>query len=220
MTDSILLRQVDDLIPTLLAILRHSKLPTVLRSSALTILAAAIESAPSSLLPYADVLAEGCLTLLSIESHPLKPKVTTVSSKAKAPLDTVDSDEDSADIAPPALDRHGKLKRPEETAQPLQADAKHPVLRRSAILFLGMLFRTARNIEDELSERSVSYDERNPLGALKMGGGTVRSGRGGRLVAGETKKKARIVLGYVGVTDEDALVRYQATEVLDEMADS
>lgn len=56
------------------------------------------------------------------------------------------------------------------------------------------------------------------MGGMRIGRET--GGAGGReraLVSGETRRRAKVVLGYVGQTDEDALVRHQAGEVLEEI---
>lgn len=127
-----------------------------------------------------------------------------------------DEDELESEIPTAQFDRNGKPRRPEETLDPLKADSKHPVLRRSAILFLGMLFRTAKELQEESPIEEVGYDERNPLGKMRMGGGGSISRRSG-LVGIEVRKRAKTVLGYVGSTDEDSLVRHQAGEVLEEM---
>ncbi|GAA6056879.1 hypothetical protein NBRC10513_006518, partial [Rhodotorula toruloides] len=65
---------VDDVVAPLLLVLRTATLPIPLRASAITILATCIQTAPVALLQYADVLAEACTTLLSIETVPLAPK--------------------------------------------------------------------------------------------------------------------------------------------------
>ncbi|KAK4690688.1 hypothetical protein P7C70_g9515, partial [Phenoliferia sp. Uapishka_3] len=146
---------VEDLVPALLLVLRTSTLPTPLRSSALTILATTVESSPTVMIPYADTLAEACLTLLSIESRPLQPRRPTAPlPAAKEPSvsisDVLSSSSDSSDDEEdpePQLDRNGKPKRPEETPNPESTDAKkQPSLRRAAILFLGLLFRTASHM--------------------------------------------------------------------------
>lgn len=199
---------VNDLVPSLLLILRTSSLPTPLRSSALTILATAIETAPLALFPFINLLAEACTTLLSLESRPLQPR------RREPPPEPIDSDSDAEmEEAPPPLGRDGKPKRPEETPTPTAADPKHPSLRRAAILFLGMLFRTAAKLAAEVPE-AEGYDSRNPLGTFRFSG----AGGGGKgLVSREQRERAKVVLRYVRETDEDSLVRHQAGEVLEEI---
>jgi hypothetical protein len=223
---------VDDLIPSLLFVLRTPTLPTPLRYSALTILATAIETSPLALMSQSDLLTEACLTLLTVESRPLQPRwreEPALAPKAKTRRESStsdDSDEDEHEEAPPVqLGRDGKPRRPEETPDPIShIDSKHPSLRRAAILFLGMLFRTAAHLSAEAVEEVAGYDELNPLGTLSMpGSGSVSTKAGGGrtggavLVGREARERAKVVLRYVGETDEDSLVRHQAGEVLGEL---
>lgn len=87
-----------------------------------------------------------------------------------------------------------------------------------------MLFRTASNLSAEAVEETAGYDELNPLGTLRMPGSGSLSTRagggstGGALLVGrEARERAKVVLRYVGETDEDSLVRHQAGEVLKEL---
>lgn len=207
-------RIVDDVVPALLLVLRTSTLPSPLRSSAITILATAVDTAPIALLAYADLLAEACLTLLSLESRPLQPR------RKNPPVVVPDISDDSEDEEleeAPKLDRNGKLRRPEETIDPVAADSKHPSLRRAAILFLGMLFRAVAELEAadaEANEQSSNYDSRTPLSDFSLTGDRRQAATSRLLVSGEQKRRAGIVLGYVRETDEDSLVRHQADEVL------
>ena len=133
----------------------------------------------------------------------------------------VDDSDDSEDEEPaeaPKLDRHGKLKRPEETADPVAADSKHPSLRRAAVFFLGMLFRAVAELEAddmEANQQLSNYDSRTPLSNFSLTGDRRQAATSRLLVSGEQKRRAGIVLGYVRETDEDSLVRHQANEVLD-----
>lgn len=210
---------VDDLVPILLLVLRTSFLPTTLRSSSLTILTTAVETAPVSLLPHTPTLTEACLTLLSLESRPLLPRKRAVTPPP--PSSTTDSD-DEDELLPPPSAPPAKLRKPEETPTPTSSNSQHPSLRRSAILFLGILFRTSARLADASSSSSTrqtwttGYDPSNPLGQFRMGSkdaGPTRSA----LVGRAERQRAKVVLAYLRATDEDALVRYQAGEVLDEL---
>ncbi|KAM0752394.1 hypothetical protein T439DRAFT_379460 [Meredithblackwellia eburnea MCA 4105] len=224
---------VEELVSPLVAILRATDLPTPFRASALTILATMVESGPKAMLPAADTIAEACLTLLSVESVPLKPKTpslkgTTIQSSSKPLIVEVDSDDDE-ETEQPALDKNGKPKVPEETPDPGSSDAKsQPSLRRAALLFLGLLFRTSRRLQEDRYESSSSSALPGGLGAtIRMPGSRgwesvgisirSRSNTGSNLVGIETRRRARTVLGYIQQTDEDGLVRFQAGEVLEEL---
>ncbi|KAI5474859.1 hypothetical protein MNV49_002341 [Pseudohyphozyma bogoriensis] len=214
---------VDDILPPLLATLRNSSLPTPLRSSALTILATAVETAPVAMLSYGDDLAETCITILQVESRIMKPRVRVVEEVSRKGKEKAEEDSESDDEGEGVqLDRHGRPKKPEETPNPTTTDAKHPSLRRGALLFLALVFRTAARLAEDSASSSSSMRSDLGLGGFRMPGAAVVSGAGGggtarMLVSLETKKRARTVVRYVGETDEDALVRHQAGEVLEEL---
>lgn len=180
-------------------------------------------------MPQSDLLTEACLTLLSVESRPLQPRRRDEPApvpKVRPDNSTTDeSDSEEEDEPPVQLGRDGKPRRPEETPDPIShIDSKHPSLRRAAILFLGMLFRTAAHLSEEAVEEAAGYDEVNPLGTLRMpGSGTVSVKAGGGRMGGavlvekEARERAKVVLRYVGDTDEDSLVRHQAGQVLEEL---
>jgi hypothetical protein len=212
---------VDDLVPILLLVLRTSFLPTTLRSSSLTILTTAVETAPISLLPHTPTLAEACLTLLSLESRPLLPRKRAATPPPPASTTSDSDDEDDEILLPPPSAPPAKLRKPEETPTPTSSNSQHPSLRRSAILFLGILFRTSALLAASSSsssriQQTTGYDPSNPLGHFRMGSkdaGPTRSA----LVGRAERQRAKVVLAYLRATDEDALVRHQAGEVLDEL---
>lgn len=70
----------------------------------------------------------------------------------------------------------------------MTTNTKHPVLRRSAITFLGLMLNSA------LQNYSISNTLNFPVKLLQ---------------------RLANVLGYVGDVDEDALVRFQAKEVIE-----
>lgn len=149
-------------------VLRTSTLPVPLRASAVTILATAVETAPTAFVPFAEVLTEACVTLLSVETVPLTsrpPRVSPApsdSSPAPEPspkrvlikdLDERDSDEDEdvveveAGQAPAPADGRPPPRKIEEMPDPIAAPAKHPTLRRAAAVFLGSLVRTLSKLQ-------------------------------------------------------------------------
>ncbi|GEM10871.1 hypothetical protein Rt10032_c12g4888 [Rhodotorula toruloides] len=251
---------VDDVVASLLLVLRTATLPIPLRASAITILATCVETAPVALLQYADVLAEACTTLLSVETVPLAPKsrpsapaphkVDNVAGKGKKKaspavlIEEVDSSVEESDMDEPEpvpLGKDGRPRRPEELPDPTTTASKHPALRRSAAVFLGSLVRTATHQAAERRERDERQawdrmeDESKPFGreGLRMpfggtisssGGFLVRERRAGGvavdgLIGAEHLVRARTVLRYVSETDEDALVREQTRQVLQELED-
>ncbi|PRQ72057.1 hypothetical protein AAT19DRAFT_9396 [Rhodotorula toruloides] len=252
---------VDDVVAPLLLVLRTATLPIPLRASAITILATCIQTAPVALLQYADVLAEACTTLLSIETVPLAPKsrpsalappkVDHLAGKGKKKaspavlVEEVDSSDEESDMdepEPAPLGKDGRPRRAEELPDPTTTASKHPALRRSAAVFLGSLVRTAALQATERREREERQawdrieDETKPFGreGLRMpfgesisspGGFLMRERRAGGeavggLIGAEQLVRARTVLRYVSETDEDALVREQTRQVLQELEDA
>ncbi|GAA5901723.1 hypothetical protein JCM5296_005389 [Sporobolomyces johnsonii] len=255
---------VDILIPPLLVVLRASSLPVPLRASAITILASAVETAPTAMLPHVDLLTDACVTLLSIESVAVTPRTTRAATPTsssgkdkdkannKAPAKnpvlieeiTSSSSEEEEESEPdePAVDRAG---RPEELPSPLTTSSKHPALRRAAVVFLGLLLRTAIRARYEAHEKAERARWEGGVedllgGKLRLPGQAEREvgvpGRGSRgrgrgreeegsaagllLLNEEVKERMRTVLRYVGETDVDGLVRHQAGEVLEEMEEA
>lgn len=203
---------VDDVVPALLHVLRTSTLPVPLRASSLTLLATAVETAPVAVLPYSDSLVEACLSLLSLESRPLQPRLR----QAPADVGEHDSDEEVEDA--PQLDRAGKPKRPEETPNPIAIDSRHPSLRRAAILFLGLLLRTASSLAStDATRQERTYDSHNPLAHFSLGGQSVQASTTSMLVSGDQKRRVGVLLRYLSGTDEDSLVRHNAGAVLAEL---
>lgn len=258
---SLALRAVDDVVAPLLLVLRTATLPVPLRASAITILATCVETAPVAMLQYADVLAEACTTLLSVETVPLAPKARPSAptppaandlagkGKKKASpavlieeVDSSDEEDETAEPQPTPLGKDGRPRRPEELPDATTTASKHPVLRRSAAVFLGSLVRTAARQAVERREREEKQawdrieDETKPFGreGLRMPfGGTISSPGGflmrerrahseavGGLISAEQLVRARTVLRYVSETDEDAVVREQTRQVLDELDDA
>ncbi|SCZ96883.1 BZ3500_MvSof-1268-A1-R1_Chr4-1g06816 [Microbotryum saponariae] len=237
---------VADLVPTLLVVLRGRDLPTPLRSSALTVLASCVEVEVKAVKGWVGVVVEACLTLLSIESRPLRKKRQVQVEEEDSSSDD-DEEERTARLPNPfktASDNADKNKRPEETPDPTSKDTNHPAFRRSALLFLSLTLRSIQKlkyaaIEEGLDEEG--YDEKRPFG--KGGMKMPNSGTGGIknpiilskdvFVSAEQAKKEvrnelenewdvdlgriRVVLEYVKGTDEDGLVRHQAGQVLEEV---
>lgn len=187
-------------------VLRSSAVPTPLRTSTLTILATAVETAPVAMLNQVNLLVDACLTILSLESQPMAPR-----TRHRLPTPPA-SDDDDGEGAPQ------KAKRPEETLDPLSASTKHPALRRAAILFVGLLFRQVnRYAEDEL-ERAQTMNTAPSISLFPraQAQGRVRSSS---FLSPAEVSRAATVLRYIGDTDIDALVRHQARSVLEEIED-
>ena len=176
--------------------MRSSHLPTTLRTSSLSLLAQTVETNALALFPYATDLFGGMIDLLQLESVPATspPKTTTKPSepsqddqeRGNGPGNTKEGgwerDEQGGVTEPPS-----QPPPPTMDTHPAVANSKFPPLRRAALHFLALLIR-------ECTTRV--YD----------------TGFAGMLIPDAYLVRARTTLGYVAVTDGDAVVRVMARE--------
>ncbi|KAG8763585.1 hypothetical protein FRC11_001154 [Ceratobasidium sp. 423] len=113
---------VDMLIPPVFRVVRAQALPTVLRSSALSILAQCVETSPVSVTAWTDDILSGMLDILQLESMQAVP----LSRKAR---------EETRRQEVPKLDSVVDSK-------PQEVDSKLPPLRRSALLCFALVMRS------------------------------------------------------------------------------
>ncbi|EUC57692.1 nucleolar protein [Rhizoctonia solani AG-3 Rhs1AP] len=113
---------VDMLVPPLFRVVRAQALPTVLRSSALSILAQCIETCPVSITAWTDDILSGMLDVLQLESVQAVP----LSRKAR---------EEAREKEVLRLDAAIDF-------QPQEVDSKLPPLRRSALLCFALVVRS------------------------------------------------------------------------------
>ncbi|CAK9786131.1 hypothetical protein CC85DRAFT_257343 [Cutaneotrichosporon oleaginosum] len=192
-------------IPPLTGVFRDAAAPTVLRTSALSLLSTAAEEDHLALLPWAAELASAAVDLVQVESvtssafRPAKPESEP---KPRPKVMLIDDEEPEPE---PALEE--KLRVIDE--DPVTANPKHPALRRAALVFLGLL--AASLIEATQSQQDPSGAEEFKL---RLPG----------QIHPETKKDLSLdkrvldrtvtVLRYVAGTDVDEVVRGQAGEVV------
>ncbi|KAF5387644.1 hypothetical protein D9615_000386 [Tricholomella constricta] len=126
---------VDILVPPLFKILRLRHIPTVLRTSSLSLLSDCESVGPLAMLPYVTDLAEAMIDILQIETVPARPESSATPEDAKDQLPTMDS-------------------------EPTSTNPKFPPLRRAALNFLSLLIReTTKQIYDSSFGRSVFSDD-------------------------------------------------------------
>jgi hypothetical protein len=87
----------------------------------------------------------------------------------------------------------GKRKRNEETPDALTTDTKHPALRRGALLSIALQARAQRTFDGTRKQVATNF-----FPAVLLA-------------------KAKTVVRYVQEVDGDELVRYQASETLEEL---
>ncbi|KAG5646622.1 hypothetical protein DXG03_002926 [Asterophora parasitica] len=134
---------VDILVPPLFKILSLRNIPTVLRTSSLSLLSECESTSPLAMLPYVTDLAEAMIDILQIETVPAKPK-----PKSSSDADATPKEGDEAQKPKPTMD-----------SEPTSTNTKFPPLRRAALHFLSLMIReTTKHIYDSSFGRSVFSD--------------------------------------------------------------
>ena len=229
------LAAVDILVPPLLTIIRTAHLPATLRSSALSILAECANTNVKALEPYAAGLADTCVELVKLESVPIK------SSEEIKPKRTEEKPKDEEmtqddEVLPEMLSKPSSFSAPEprKPAFPLPQPASRPAipdatdtnptttqskaspLRRAALHLFTLLLRAYIGIIYEDISHAQTSDTPQVRILLDTGEREIQIKNVGRGKKGvlpvEVLKRARIVFGYVSVTDEDGVVRAMARE--------
>ena len=169
-------------------VLRTPTLPIPLRASAITILATAVETAPTAFVPFAEVLTEACVTLLSVETVSLAPRTQVLPSRSSAAAEPSpkrvliqEVDDDSSDEEE-SLFKHASAssmaenrpRKPEEMPDPIAAPAKHSTLRRAAAVFLGSLIRTLSRLQLEQREAEERSAWQSAEARLEGSGASIR----------------------------------------------
>ncbi|KAL7282291.1 hypothetical protein ACG7TL_003761 [Trametes sanguinea] len=114
------------LILPLFRVIRASHFPTVLRTSAISLLAQCVKTNALAVLPYSIELADAMIDLLQVESVPAAPRKPEPKSDSETKAD--ESSKKEAPPPPPTMD-----------AQPTSTNSKFPPLRRAALHFLSIL---------------------------------------------------------------------------------
>ncbi|PWZ03334.1 hypothetical protein BCV70DRAFT_197552 [Testicularia cyperi] len=224
---------VSILVSPILARLRDRALPTVLRSSFLSILGTAVEAVPLAIISagYARDLAEVCMDIVAIETVQ-RPEAKREAVTMKVQGQTQDVSDEAADA-----------KRAEEQRKLDSAtvtDPKVAHLRRAALLLLVLLVRGARHqLQDAMSvETDGSLAPVEKLTSLRLPGGgmlprlveTIEDGVGSNTSRHEKRIKDADLLfpldrmqrlkqlaSYVQARDTDSIVRLQAHDCVKEV---
>lgn len=113
----------------MLLVFRAARLPTSLRASAFSVLTLIAETSPLTFLTYLNNLVLASVDLLQVETV-ARPRSMAPAGKtdpsARREGGEVDSDDEADQVNLPLEDRPATV-----------ADAKHPMLRRTALKFLG-----------------------------------------------------------------------------------
>lgn len=190
---------------------RNANLPTILRTSALSLLSTGAEVDHLALLPWSNDLASAAVDLIQIESVASSPFRPTPAPAAPAPTKPkvmlIDDDEPDPEPQAPETPRI-------VDEDPTAKDSKHPVLRRAAVVFLGLL--TASVIEASSGEEQPASEEFKLRLPGQVQPRNTKPERGGADVGLDrrTLERAGTVLRYIAGTDQDEVVRGQAGEVV------
>jgi hypothetical protein len=204
------LTPADIIVPPLLAIYPNSKLPTILRSSSLSLLSTCAEVDHLALVPWMRELVDAALDLVQIESvasSPFRPAPVPVEATARPRIVLIEDEEEEDAEERRQVEATPRIVDNEPTDV---GDSKHPALRRSAIVFLGLLVAS-------LIESRVEGDSERDTPGIKITAAMPERTRARGDVPGIGKsgmERIRTVLGYVGATDVDEVVRAQAVEVV------
>ncbi|KAH9894464.1 hypothetical protein C8Q73DRAFT_518427 [Cubamyces lactineus] len=114
------------LVPPLFRVIRASHFPTVLRTSAVSLLAQCVKTNALAVLPYAIELSDAMIDLLQVESVPAAQRKPAPRSDTEA--DANEGAGKTASQPPGTMD-----------SQPTSTNSKFPPLRRAALHFLTLL---------------------------------------------------------------------------------
>ncbi|KAH9853650.1 hypothetical protein C2E23DRAFT_113637 [Lenzites betulinus] len=120
-------------IAPLFQVIRASHFPTVLRTSAISLLAQCVKTNALAALPYTVDFADAMVDLLQVESVPATQRKTEPRSEPDPDPDAND-DEKGVNKPPATMD-----------TQPTSANTKFPPLRRAALHFLSLLTQACTN---------------------------------------------------------------------------
>jgi hypothetical protein len=137
----------DVLIPPLLLVFRAASLPTSLRASALSILSLVAETSPLTFSTHLNSLVLASVDLLQVETV-ARPR-TMVPAAVSDPVTQQDANEADSD------DEVETEERPPEDRPATIADAKHPMLRRTALKFLGAALVADSHLDQAEVDRAV-----------------------------------------------------------------
>ncbi|PIL37009.1 hypothetical protein GSI_00701 [Ganoderma sinense ZZ0214-1] len=122
------------LLPPLFQVVRTPDIPTVLRTSAISLLAQCAKTNALAVLPYIVDLADAMIDLLQIESvagaHRKSSPRSKETSEEKATVGLGEEEDLEEKPAPPTMD-----------SQPTSTNTKFPPLRRAALHFLSLLIQ-------------------------------------------------------------------------------
>jgi hypothetical protein len=180
----------DLLIPPLFKLVRAREIPTILRTSAISLLADCVNTYSLAVLAYAEDLAGAMIDLLQVEGVPAQKQTSEVNRRS--------AQSTKKELGNEAKTQEGELEeKPLETMDnaPTSTNTRFPPLRRAALHFLGLLVKEATR---------HTYESQTS---------------GNMLLSRAATQRAVATLGYISATDEDNVVRVMAREVQEGLGD-
>ncbi|WWC61582.1 uncharacterized protein I303_104166 [Kwoniella dejecticola CBS 10117] len=220
------------IVPPLMSIYPNNILPTVLRSSALSILSTCARVAPYSILPWAGDLASSTLDLIqleSVQSSPFKPTPEHIAPEenhaktqwGKSKLVQLVDDEPivlTEDVEVPPKPEKPRIVDDDPIRR---GDGKHPTLRRAALSVFNWSIRVilfVRFLSSASGEEQQSIDESNIRLPSNHSPITVRSSaEDTEEFSQEFLDRASTIVGYVAQFDDDEIVRQHAQSALKDL---
>ncbi|WWC70477.1 uncharacterized protein I206_104428 [Kwoniella pini CBS 10737] len=223
-----------EIVPPLMSIYPLNTLPTVVRSSALSILSTCARVAPYSIFPWSDELASSTLDLIQIESVkslPFKPvsdddtteKPAPRSPWGKSKLVQLVDDEPLPEAPPQDTSRRGEKPRIVDEQPIKRDDAKHPTLRRAALTLFNWSIRVILFVKFLSSEEHIQdvddFNIRVPSlqSPIQVKSSSLAATNSGRFVSPKVLERAITIVGYVAEFDDDEVVRQHAQSALKDL---
>ncbi|WWD17535.1 hypothetical protein CI109_101976 [Kwoniella shandongensis] len=233
----------NEIVPTLMGVFPDSSLPTIVRSSALSLLTSCATTSYLAIVPWSHEIAEAAIDLVQLESvssSPFRPSLESAQITPSKPVNSgfrprriqlVEDEEPE-----PALEEEVSVTRPRIVDEdPIKkGDSKHPTLRRAALVLLKEVLGVMGDIA---MSKIVSESDSNTNGEIDfqirtkvdMKEPTLFHGQKGTnksLFQGKEDNwqiptalidRAENVLRYVVQTDEDEIVRGHAESIVDNL---
>ncbi|WRT66062.1 uncharacterized protein IL334_003014 [Kwoniella shivajii] len=219
------------IVPPLMSVYPDQNLPTVIRSSALSILSTCARVSPYTILSWAAQLAMSTLDLIQVESTASSPfrrqspvVIATVEEKpkwGKSNLVQLIDDEPLSEEEKPN-DEVTQPRITDEEPTKIQ-DSKHPTLRRAALSLFNWTIRVVVFVEfmSSSDERLAAIDETNIL----LPSGSPIAIKPASSISATTKHdlsadfldRASSIIGYIMQRDDDEIVRQHAESALKDL---
>lgn len=199
---------VDVLLPPLLTIIQTAHLPTVLRVSALSVIAQCASTNVAALNNYADRLVSTSVEIVKLEHVPMKvSKEKETSNDAHNSSNGIAEEEESKKEIPPTQAHH-----PDQIdLDPTTSFTKTPSLRRSALHLLSTLFRANIQLQYDVLLRRPQ----EPTIGIRVANFPSSKLPDDSSFPETLLRHVNIVLGYVAAVDQDLVTKVMANEVLE-----